>query len=52
MPKLRRGVAEIVRQLQGNDGMDEPLLRAVVEVPDNASALLVRRGNDPCAGRD
>ena len=52
LPKLRRGVAEIVRQLQRDDGMDEPLLRAVVEVTDNASSLLIRCGDDPGAGRD
>jgi hypothetical protein len=52
LPKLRRGVAETVRQLQGDDGLDEPLLRTVVEVTDNALSLLIRRGDDPGAGRD
>ena len=40
-----------VGQLQGDDRVDEPLLSAVVEVADDASALLIGGGNDPGAGR-
>jgi hypothetical protein len=36
-----------LRQLQGEDRVDEPLLRPVVKISHHAAPLLVLRGNDP-----